>query len=662
MPDPVRTEPEAPTAGAPNKAPRDITLRAVLVGLVATVLLSVWIHHAELVLGGRRGHTALANTSIPVGAFNILFLLVAVNVLVRRLAPRFRFTQAELLTVYVMCAVSVVLSSSGGIHFLVPTITAVHYKYFATPQSGWVELFHGLVPRWLAQTDPATLKAFYEGGTALDLHKWVTQIAVWCGFFTIFATATLCLSLILRKQWIDSEHLPFPTVALPLEVAKEDGSLLKDRLFWLGTSATFIIAWWNTLALNAPSMPMLNLRGFEIPQVSTIPPWSAFGSLKLAFFPFAIGIGYLLSTEVVFSCWFFYLFSKMQQVLGAAMGWSTGPVTGAQSVFPYLSYQGAGAYLGLAAASIYVSRQHLRNVFRAAFGFGPAGDVDARGYRWPVFGLIACVVALIVFTVAAGASRPVSALFVILILMFLIAATRIRAETGNAWPMGPEIDAFRLMTTAGGTAAFSASDLTAMTYVRAATAGQDFRGVCMPQELDGLKIADSTGMNPGRLAKVMVLAVAFGVTVSFIVALFVWTKYGALAGGESWRSVRGKVSFDLLTTWLKNPLKPDIGGMFGVGIGAAFTALLAYLRMRYVWWPFHPVGYAMSNTFTSSNMWTPFFIAWLAKVILTRTGGMKLYRRALPLFFGFIAGDFLGGGTTTLAGCLSSISVYPVNW
>ncbi len=662
MSNPVRSEPEAPVIGVPGKGRRDITLRAVIIGLIATALSSVWIHYAELVLGGRRGHTALANTSIPVAAFNALFLLVAINVLLKHITPRRRFTQAELLTVYVMVAVSIVLSSSGGIHFLVPTITAVHYFSVITPDNGWVSLFHGLVPHWLAQTDYATLKAFYRGSETLNLHMWVTQILVWCGFFTIFATATLCLTLILRKQWIESEHLPFPTVTLSLEVAREDAPLLRDRLFWLATGLTFAIAWWNTAAYNMPSMPQLNLRGFEIPQVSTVPPWDAFGSLKLSFFPFAIGIGYLLSTEVVFSCWFFYLFSKMQQVFGSAAGLTTGAVSGAQSVFPYLSYQGAGAYIGLAIASLWVCRRHLRTVFRSAFWMGPRDDPEARGYRWAVFGLIGTVLALIVFTAAAGASRPVSALFIILILLYLVAATRIRAETGNAWPMGPEIDAFRLMTTAAGTGAYSAADLTAMTYVRAATAGQDFRGVCMPQELDGLKIADSTGMRPGALAKVMVLAVAFGVTVSFIVALFVWTKYGALAGGESWRSMRGKASFDLLTTWLKNPIRPDHGGMMGVGFGAAFTGLLAYLRMRYVWWPFHPVGYAMSNTFTSSNMWTPFFLAWLAKVVLTRAGGMKLYRRGMPFFLGLIAGDFIGGGTTTLAGCFSNISVYPVNW
>ena len=63
-----------------------------------------------------------------------------------------------------------------------------------------------------------------------------------------------------------------------------------------------------------------------------------------------------------------------------------------------------------------------------------------------------------------------------------------------------------------------------------------------------------------------------------------------------------------------------------------------------------------------SGVLLPFFIAWLAKIIIIKSGGMKLYRKMMPLFLGLIAGDFLGGAVTTLIGCLTNISVYPVNW
>ena len=64
-----------------------VTLRAMLIGLVVTALIDLWVHYAELVLGGTRGHTALVNTSIPVGPFSVLFALVFLNIGLTRIAP-----------------------------------------------------------------------------------------------------------------------------------------------------------------------------------------------------------------------------------------------------------------------------------------------------------------------------------------------------------------------------------------------------------------------------------------------------------------------------------------------------------------------------------------------------------------------------------------------
>jgi hypothetical protein len=160
----------------------------------------------------------------------------------------------------------------------------------------------------------------------------------------------------------------------------------------------------------------------------------------------------------------------------------------------------------------------------------------------------------------------------------------------------------------------------------------------------------------------MILAVGIGVTISFITALGIWTKFGALAKAEPWRSLNGKNAFILLENTLRNPVPIDWHGMGGVGVGLVVTLALMFFRTCYIWWPFHPVGYAMANTSTMGYSWMPFFIAWLAKVILTRLGGLGLYRRALPIFMGMIVGDFLHGGFYTLLACFTNINVYPANW
>src|SRR5438105_14072788 len=103
-----------------GSSPRPIRTRAYVLGLAGTVLVDLWIHYAELVLGGTRGHSALANTSIPLGAFCALFVLVILNRELRAKAPRRALTPAEMLVVYVMMTVATVLSSSGMLHFILP--------------------------------------------------------------------------------------------------------------------------------------------------------------------------------------------------------------------------------------------------------------------------------------------------------------------------------------------------------------------------------------------------------------------------------------------------------------------------------------------------------------------------------------------------------------
>ena len=640
---------------------KGLTCRSFAIGIVAAVLINVWLHYAELILGSERGHTALANTSIPVGAFNVLFALVGVNLLVTRLVNRPAFRRSELVVVYSMTTLATVLSSSGGLHFLIPTITAAHY--FANDTNGWATLFHRFIPSWLAQTNVDALDSFYKGNAVLPLKLWLTQMAVWMGFLFTFSCTTLCIVVLLRKQWIENEKLPFPTVALPIELARDGAPILKDKLFWTATVIVFLIGTMNTAHLNFPNVPQIRIRPYDLAPYIQSPPWNAIDFLPVSFFPFAIGIGYLLSTEVVFSCWFFFLVTKAELVATAALGLNENTGFGIQAAFPYLSFQGAGAFLGVALSALWLGRKHFRQLVRSAFPRpGDEPDPDSRMNRSALIGLCICFALQVGFATVAGARLAVAIAFLLLIFLYLIATTRIRAETGNAWPVGPDVDAFRLMTAGMGTHFFTSADLTTLTYIRAATASQDFRGTCMPHQLDVLKMADSTGTDRRDVIWGMVLAVLIGVTVSFITALVIWNKFGALAKAEPWRSYHGLQAFSALGTQLRNPQPIDWRGTGGVVVGMLFTWLLAFMRMRYVWWPFHPVGYAMANTYTMSNTWMPFLIAWAAKNAIMRAGGLRLYRRAMPVFFGLIAGDFLHGALWTLVACFANLNVYPANW
>jgi hypothetical protein len=645
-----------------------ITLRATVLGIVLTGITDLWLHWAELVLGGR-GHTALAGTSIPVGAFNVLFALVIINLLLTRFLKPLAFQPAELLVIYVMMTVSTVISSSGGLHFIVPGITAAFY--YANSSNNWAALFHKNIPDWIAQKDPAALYGFYVGNTHVPWAAWRTQMLTWTVFMSLVALATLCVVAILRRQWIDRERLTFPTVAVPMEMMRDGAGFFRDRLLWLGFAIPFAIDVMNTVHLNIPTVPYIPTRTADQPDLGVIlnaPPWNAIGSTPLSFYPFVMGIAYLLSVDMTMSCWLFWLVTKAEAVFGSAAGMSAGATGGGQSAWPFIGHQGAGAFLALTIFGLWLSRGYLAEVWGLAFGRRrhanlPADDADEpMSYRVAFLGLAACMAGLVAWCVAAG-MRPWVAITVLsLSMMYMIAAARIRAETGNAWLFGPDVDAYRLMTTAVGTTVYTGADLTVLAYLRNAIASFDLRCLSMPNQSDAYKMADGLGVRKRQLTGALAFAIVAGIAVSFAIALMVWYQYGAGAKTDAWRTYMGKQPFDQLSDALSTPVKTDIPGVLATGAGFAITAALLLLRSHVTWWTLHPVGYAIANTPTMNQVWLPFFIAWLAKVMVLRYGGIRLYRRSLPFVYGIIVGDFIAGGLTTVLGCFTGINVYPTNW
>jgi hypothetical protein len=644
-----------------------LTWRSVLIGVALTAVADLWLHWAELVLGGR-GHTALAGTSIPIGAFNILFLLIVVNVVLTRFLKPLAFTRVELLVMYVMMTVSTVISSSGGMHFIVPTITAAFY--YANDSNTWASLFHGHIEDWIAQKDKAALYGFYVGNASVPWAAWRSQMVAWTVFMVLVALATLCIIAILRRQWMDRERLTFPTVAVPVEMIREQAGFFRNRLVWLGFAIPFCIDVMNTIHLNAPAVPYIPTRTADQPDLGQImgaPPWNAIGYTPISFYPFVIGIAYLLSVDMTFSCWFFWLVTKGEAVFGAASGVSAGATGGGQSAWPFIGHQGAGAFLALTIFGLWLSRHYLVEVWRIAWGRRRPGahpeDADEpMSYRAAFIGLILCLAALVGWCIAAGMRPGVAVAALGLSFLYMIAAARIRAETGNAWLFGPDVDAYRVMTTTFGTTIYTPADLTVLAYLRSAIASFDLRCLSMPNQSDAYKMADALGAPKRKLTWALIVAIVLGVAISFAIALMIWYQYGAGAKTDSWRTYMGRQPFDQLKDALSTPVKTDVAGSLAVGAGFAITTALLLLRAQFTWWVFHPVGYAVANTPTMNQIWLPFFIAWVAKIVVLRYGGIRLYRQSLPFFYGVIVGDFVAGGLTTAIGCFTGVSAYPINW
>jgi hypothetical protein len=97
---------------------------------------------------------------------------------------------------------------------------------------------------------------------------------------------------------------------------------------------------------------------------------------------------------------------------------------------------------------------------------------------------------------------------------------------------------------------------------------------------------------------------------------------------------------NLLTTWGESQRGLGWDEIGGGAAGAIVVLLLSLAHTRLIWWPFHPVGYALSCTFTLEWLWCPLFVVWLVKLLILRYGGIRLYRRGIPFAVGLILGDY----------------------
>ena len=81
-----------------------------------------------------------------------------------------------------------------------------------------------------------------------------------------------------------------------------------------------------------------------------------------------------------------------------------------------------------------------------------------------------------------------------------------------------------------------------------------------------------------------------------------------------------------------------------LGIGAAFTALLFYIRYRLPTFPIHPIGFTISTSNVLRSTVTSIFFVWLAKGLILKFGGLESYRKLTPLFLGLFMGYLVGVG------------------
>jgi len=461
-----------------------------------------------------------------------------------------------------------------------------------------------------------------------------------------------------RRQWTEKERLGYPIVQLPLALTAEEGGLFRERLFWIGLAAVGAYDFLNGMHVLYPIVPSLSFNGYDALQHFTARPWNAIGWTPLAVFPFIIGLGYLLPVDLLFSCWFFFLFWKVEKVLSSALGYLS-----IHPKFPFIDAQMFGAYMAVCAFALWTARSHLAAVVREAFrregadaATRPLGS-KAMQSRSAVLGLVAGLAFGVGFGNLAGLPVWLSVAFFGIYFAIAMAVTRMRAELGppthDLHFIGPDQTLASLL----GTQHLGGHALGALTlffwFNRA------YRCHPMPHQLEGLKMAQQTRTSSRGLLGAMLLASLVGIVATFWVTLHVSYALGAATRIHGWSSLGfGTEAYNRLGSWLAAPTQPETGATFAIAVGFAMATALMVLRRSLFGWPFHVLGFALSGGWSMWWAWLSLFIAWALKGILLRYGGLQWYRKGLPFFYGVILGDFLVGGCWTIFGLVIGRPVY----
>lgn len=617
--------------------------RAVVVGVVGIVALCVIVSAGELIAK----NIQIGMMQLAPALVGVLFVLVLVNQTVGWLFPRLKLTPAEIAVAFVLMIPAPMIASRGLMERWLPLLVGANYY---APGNRWDVLFFPYIRRELVPWDPAqggrqdVAVWFYErlpAGMALPWREWVTPLLVWLILILAVYAAFFCMTVILRKHWVEGEKLSFPLVQLPLEMMLQPQSFLRNRLMWAGFIVSFGLFLVNGLHQWFPTVPEVPLM-FHLNPMFTERPWNQVTYWAIWISPAAIGFFYLMPTDLLFSFWLFYLLGKVQEAIAGAYSEN---IPFEHATFgAHVAYQGAGAFFMLAALTLFSARHHLKHVWRRAVGAVPPDPAEQRemfSYRVAVWGLVASLLVILLWARYFGLTWQV-ALFHFGVYLFVqaIIMARCTAEGGLLITEGcfTPMD----MYTYGERQMLGPRQLALLSFLDGIHT-RDLRGMLLTGLLDAQKVAEQARLRARRVLWLLVGGVMLAIVVALVIQMWLPYKYGAMNlysyvySGASIQFFRENAPFmGGVPTRREYPAGP-----FFTAVGAIVCAGLSYLRWRIAGFPLHPLGYAMAPSWGIVVFWFSMLVAWLVKLPIVHYGGMRTFRLLRPFFLGLIFGEFL---------------------
>ncbi|MYD59835.1 MAG: hypothetical protein F4W91_02225 [Gemmatimonadetes bacterium] len=630
----------------PDAQDRGITVRAIMLGILTIALMTIYITHFAW---------NMIKNYMPVSALIPFVAWVGINAILKLVAPKRALSRTEMLTIFFMVWLVGNLPTTGWAGYLLGNISApVH---LASPENRVGDVIAPLLPDWLfMQKSPVVIGQLYGGlepNTSIPWQPWIRPLFWWTAACLSVVMAGFFCSVLFFKQWHEKERLTFPMATFPTEMLREEPGyrlpvVFHAPLFWVGFGiSTFVICW--------------NIAGYFVHTLPHIPIYDLAGQMAinigyhypryfLRMQPLIMGLAYLCPLDLLFSFWFYNVLNIIKEGLMNQTGITVGLQGQQATPAEILSFESHGALVFLVAWSLWVSRKHLKNTLESALMSNRAADDGTPvTYRTAWLGLAASVIFLAGWCLAAGMELWATIVQLILMFIALFGVAKYAAATGftflspgSTGGLGADKGG-NVWMQMGGTANMSPGTLTTIWMInRNGFAGMPIRLTATMSVPHYFRMLGNHLKRHPMVWAIIPIAYITGCITTATDSLYRSYMDGGMNGPlylGDWNHLVRLVPYVEGSTILYFDIEK-----LGVWLwGFAIAGFLTYIRTRFSWWPFNPVAIA----FPTRRYGFSLLVVWATKALIMRFGGVALYRKSLPFWYGLMIGYLLGVGIST---------------
>ena len=315
-----------------------------------------------------------------------------------------------------------------------------------------------------------------------------------------------------------------------------------------------------------------------------------FPPLQVKFNFVMAAFGYLTNLEVLLSIWLFHILSLIE--IGALNRFG---ITVGKDFGSGLLLQQVGGFIAFALFGLFMARQHIGTVIRALWQPDAQDKTELLSYRTAVIGLSISLIYASAWMYALGISLLGITVQLGLLLIYFIGLAKIVAETGLVYVETP----LRTQELAAAALGTNVQTPDHVGMALSANSVESHREYILPSLTHTAKIHDVFRWPRNRMVAALMLAFIIGFAVSIIYTLNLC--YGA-TGAANIRHVfvfggYSQRMFDRVVSWASEPTSFGRVEWQFLAAGALGTLFLSLMRLRFAWWPLHPVGFTVGYVY-----------------------------------------------------------------